>query len=209
MTIFIGDVHGKYKQLKRIVRKHENVIQVGDLGVGFINTMTGRMMTNPPHYLLKERGFRAIRGNHDNPSVFFKQSYAIKDGHTEITPKGTKVMFMGGALSIDKQWRTQNCDYWEDEELTQAELYEMISIYDNFKPDVMVTHDCPEFVAVHMKNGMKMDFPSITRQALDAMYDIHQPAIHLYGHWHESYHKTHRGTEFICLNELETMEINI
>lgn len=209
MVVFCGDVHGKYEQLKRLVKVHPNMIQLGDLGVGFIRTSNETPYPNPPHALLKETGFRAIRGNHDNPSVFKAQSYAIRDGHTELSPKGLKMMFMGGALSIDRHLRTERYDWWADEELNQSELYDMVDKYEEYKPDIMVTHDCPEMVASYMKNGMKMDFPSITRQALDSMFWIHKPKVHLFGHWHQSYDQVIDGTRFICLNELEIINLDI
>ena len=40
MTIFIGDVHGKYNRYRDIIRDCENTIQVGDMGIGFRHPIT-------------------------------------------------------------------------------------------------------------------------------------------------------------------------
>ena len=50
---------------------------------------------------------------------------------------------------------------------------------------------------------------SRTRQALDAMFDIHKPDLWLFGHWHDSQDRNVMGTRFICLNELEYKDIEI
>jgi hypothetical protein len=60
-------------------------------------------------------------------------------------------MYIGGALSIDKAHRTEGLNWWVDEELS---IQEMNSIFDKYikeKPDIMVTHDCPEEIAVMME----------------------------------------------------------
>jgi hypothetical protein len=73
----------------------------------------------------------------------------------------------------------------------------------------MVTHDCPESIARNLFLEMKISFPSITRQALDGMLNIHRPNIWIFGHYHQSIDTVINGTRFICLNELEYKDINI
>ena len=57
----------------------------------------------PPHLrtLMVEGGHRFIRGNHDNPDACRREGQWIKDGTVE-----DDVMFVGGALSVDRRWRT-------------------------------------------------------------------------------------------------------
>ena len=74
MTLFIGDVHGKFGPYKRICKEYRDTIQVGDMGVGFIDRYTNRSYSNPPHYAMKAGNHRFIRGNHDNPGVCRKHS---------------------------------------------------------------------------------------------------------------------------------------
>ena len=35
LTTFVGDVHGKYAPFKKLMEQFPNIIQVGDMGVGF------------------------------------------------------------------------------------------------------------------------------------------------------------------------------
>lgn len=206
MTIFIGDVHGKYRQYSRIMDKYKNTIQVGDMGVGFRRPTADpdevSWQPNPSHKKMAEGGHRFIRGNHDNPNVCRNHSQWIKDGHIEAD-----VMFIGGALSIDRAWRIEGYSYWLDEELSFMQLDALMTAYLEKKPKVMVTHECPEIIAARMMKKYKLELPSVTRQAFQRYWEMHQPEIWIYGHWHMSFDEVINGTRFVCLNELETKDI--
>jgi hypothetical protein len=205
MTLFIGDVHGHFGPYHRIVHDHPNSIQVGDMGVGFYSRATGRKYGNPTYDKMKEGGHRFIRGNHDNPEHCRKHPQCIPDGHVE-----GDVMFVGGGLSIDRVYRTEGYDFWSDEELSPSKLAEIIEDYKVLKPRVMVTHDCPNFVAQHMIHyKQKLDFPSITRDAFDAMASAHMPELWIFGHWHKHFDQVLEGCRFVCLDELEAREFDV
>jgi hypothetical protein len=210
MTVrFIGDVHGKFNAYKRIISQCSGSIQVGDMGVGFksLRGWDDHYLSNPPHYKMVAGNHRFIRGNHDNPGVCARHSQCIKDGTVE-----NDVMFIGGAISIDKEYRVEGISWWPDEELSIQQLDALIDVYQVAKPRIMVTHDCPESIANAMcciMNWKKFDFPSRTRQALQAMLELHKPEIWLFGHWHFSFDRVIDGVRFICLNELECKDIEI
>ncbi len=124
------------------------------------------------------------------------------------------MMFIGGGVSVDKAFRVEDYSWWPDEELSIAELNELTDKYIAVKPRIMVTHDCPEEVAVEMarianRSYNKLDWPSRTRQALQSMWSAHSPEIWLYGHWHTAFDHALRGTRFICLPELAHVDIDI
>lgn len=210
MTVFIGDVHGKYGPYKRIIKNCSNSIQVGDMGVGFLRKtgyMAGESFENPPHYRMQPGGHRFIRGNHDNPSTCRRHSQWIPDGTIE-----GDVMFVGGAVSVDKAWRTEGYDWWADEELSTPELYAIVDKYIEARPRVMVTHDCPEDFATTMcamSGRQKLDFPSRSRQAFQSMWSAHSPELWIFGHWHFSFDQVANGTRFVCLAELEAREFDV
>jgi Icc-related predicted phosphoesterase len=75
----------------------------------------------------------------------------------------------------------------------------------------MVTHECPESVAHQLfgvEGKLKFDFPSRTRQAFQSMFEMHQPEVWVFGHWHESRDVVISGTRFVCLAELEYKDID-
>ncbi len=210
MTVFIGDVHGKYTQYKRILDHCTGSIQVGDMGVGFRRWPHGDWQTNPPHEKMVEGKHRFIRGNHDNPNVCKGHSQWIPDGRIE-----NDTMFIGGGLSIDKAYRVEDYSWWPDEELEYLNLRALIEVYDVARPKVMVTHDCPESIALHIVQLLlipgttKVDFPSRTRIALQQMLEIAPPKLWVFGHWHFPLDQVINSTRFVCLAELQTIDIDV
>lgn len=209
MTLFIGDVHGKFRRYHQILVGHINTIQVGDMGVGFFHHTNAAPYENPSQHKMKLGGHRFIRGNHDNPRACLEHPQWIKDGTIE-----GDVMFIGGATSIDRAMRVINRSWWPDEELSPEALNLLVAVYRISKPRVMVTHECPNWVAEAMgyntfKYTFKYDDPSATRQAFQSMSEFHQPDIWIFGHWHRSFDKTLNGTRYICLAELETKEVEV
>lgn len=202
----IGDVHGKFRRYREIIRNVPFSIQVGDMGVGFRNRM-GEWTANPPYDAMSEGRNFFIRGNHDNPEVCRRQKHWIPDGSVV-----DGIYCLGGAVSIDRAWRTEGLDWWSDEELSYAALERMVDEYTAIKPDVVITHDCPASAAdgilAHF-NMRKIEDGSRTRVALQTMLDIHQPKEWYFGHWHQSVSFVRGRTAFRCLNELEFVDIDI
>lgn len=213
--LFIGDVHGKYKQYKRLMDKYENTIQVGDMGVGFKRRQydnhggyhLNMYYPNPPYDKMVSGNHRFIRGNHDNPEVCKQHTQWISDGHVE-----GDMMFVGGAVSVDKEFRTEGYDWWAEEELTIPELDDIVDKYCEVKPRIMVTHTAPDFLASDLAwaahRGYKLDFPSRHQQAFNVMFFHHKPELHIFGHWHVDFDHVVEGCRFVCLNELSTIEID-
>jgi predicted phosphodiesterase len=209
-TRFIGDVHGlKYELglvLGNIPDDVMSVIQVGDMGVGFGQ---GDYWHESLEDMMQAVNGRFIRGNHDNPAQCKEMRTWIQDGRIE-----NDVMFIGGAWSIDYQWRTMGVDLWEDEELSMHQFYGLISTYDYVRPRVMVTHDCPLSVSeeLFIKRGKSFSggqYRTRTGTALEEMFSIHKPKLWIFGHWHNNVDEVIDGTRFICLNELSYADIDL
>lgn len=216
---FIGDVHGHFDRYIDIIKDASGrpTIQVGDFGIGFQNSIEHILQEDFPageHYF--------IRGNHDDPDRCLNQyshfnpdnkgPVFIQDGHP-FHLNGTVFFPLGGALSIDKQWRTPGVTWWEGEELTVSRLDECIQVAEKLdRCDVVVTHDCPDFLVPYLKNnGQEKDrWPSRTRQALDSVFEFigKKPKVWVFGHWHKSLDITINDTRFICLNELEYIDLS-
>jgi len=208
---FIGDVHGKFNRYKKLVKEVPVSIQVGDMGVGFRydgGVFEGEFYDNPPHYAMVQGNHRFIRGNHDNPGVCRNHSQWIPDGTVE-----GDMMFIGGAVSIDRALRREGYSWWADEELSIEELNVLVDKYIEVRPRIMVTHECPEQVAgllsVHNHQKMYPEWSSRTRQALQAMWSAHSPELWIFGHWHNHFDQVLNGTRFICLAELETIDLDL
>lgn len=188
---FIGDVHGKVKRYKDKIKKRDFdiSIQIGDFG--FKNEH--EIMKS----IFKEKNY-VLFGNHDY--------YPALNNEYSVTPSGG--MFKGlffavrGAFSIDRVVRKENFDWFANEEITNAEAYEIIDRYIEAKPEIVVTHDCPRSI---QKEIWDIDNTSITANLLETMFQQHKPKLWIFGHHHESVTKEFEGTTFRCLAELESV----
>jgi len=199
----IGDVHGKYNEYLKIVRNKPYTIQIGDMGFDYEHMDS---VDSGNHII--------IGGNHDNYDEIKKLPHYIGDYGRMGFFTGTKNLFeffwTRGGLSIDKHLRIEGKSWWRDEEISLEDLnravenYSMVGIT---KPHTMITHVPPQSI-VPIITGSTRIYPSRTGQALDAMWYIHKPKLWIFGHIHTSFHMTIDGTEFIGLNELETLDLN-
>ncbi len=209
---FIGDIHGQYLPYIAIAEFALDSVQVGDFGVGFGTKgqaeFIDTIIIDP---IVKETfggRHRFIRGNHDSPEECKKSKHWIEDGTYE-----DGIFYMGGAASIDYMYRTEGVSWWRDEELSVDELTKMVDKWAELKPDVLVAHECSEeWAQTRMMPlvGSKLQFKSRTRDAISAMYAIHAPKIHIFGHWHYDLDivDPDTGTRMICIGINNYVDIN-
>lgn len=205
-TRIIGDIHGKWQEYALLTAGVERSVQVGDFGVGFAGPYWHER-ANDRH---ADGRHRFIRGNHDDPEKCKTEMVGyIPDGTVE-----KDVMFVGGAWSIDADARTEGVSWWRDEELSMEEFYRIIETYSVVRPRVMITHDCPTTVSKVMFHDKKLSlsgqhYQTRTGAALQAMFEIHQPELHIFGHWHHTKTEMIEGTKFMCLGELDFVDIDL
>jgi hypothetical protein len=196
MVSFIGDVHGKWEFYHDIISTRYNTYQVGDFGIGFRNNADFPEMCHE----MGRNHHRFIRGNHDNPDYCKRNPYCIGDGDLV-----DNIFFMGGAESIDRGLRTPGYDWWPDEEVKLTKFLDyVLPNYMLGGFNIVVTHDCPRSVA---KDLFDVDSNSTTRHMLQILFDVYQPDLWVFGHWHRSARKKINGTEFVCLAELEVLDL--
>ena len=215
----VGDIHGGFNEYSFYTlgvgrTRHmgdpvppEHSVQIGDFGIGFYTEYWHEAVRD---WMRKNPGHRFIRGNHDDPAMCKTMPGYIPDGTIE-----GDVMYIGGAWSIDRAMRTEGKDWWPDEELSMQELETLIDVYRATKPRIMFTHDCPEQISYDMfvSRGTvmagKKQFKTRTAQALQSMWEYHQPEFHFFGHWHETRELTLNGTRFVCLGEHDYVDIDL
>jgi len=211
LTRIIGDIHGKVYdyQMYSINDFKGPTIQVGDFGIGFSGPYWHEQVSdwqtrNPQH--------RFIRGNHDDPAKCKTMPGYINDGLIE-----NDVMFIGGAWSIDYARRREGYDWWRDEELSISQFNRLYDVYTTVQPRVMITHDAPTDVTYQMfvQTGLAIGGMSAkkiqtrTGQALQAMFEAHQPDEWYFGHWHHTMQMKFGRTIFHCLGELDFTDVEL
>jgi hypothetical protein len=192
----LGDIHGKsefYTNFyNRSVAEQTHFFQVGDAGVGFGLENHAALAESTDG---KVRGF--IRGNHDNPERCPDLATYIPCGTKQIID-GRKVMFVGGAWSIDFYRRTPHIDWWQDEENSYTALMGLLQDYRLFQPDIMVTHAVPLNVIPPM--FQIFDCKSRTETVFQHMLDLHRPEFWFFGHYHRSVSMKYHNTYFRCFD---------
>jgi len=197
--LLIGDVHGKVDQYFKLIENYNGKsVQVGDFG---FKKHHDKLIDN---LSINKDDHKILFGNHDYyPYVNAQHSigdYGMHEG----------MFCVRGAKSIDQHRRTEGLDWFPEEELTYRQFGEMIDMYEQLKPDIVVSHTCPTSVAQSLYgyyNTGKAADRSITSDSLDVMFEIHKPKIWVFGHHHKSKDITIMDTRFICLEELETVEL--
>lgn len=219
----IGDVHGYHEKLVNLCNEAEYSLCVGDIGFSY-------------NYLKVNLGLNSylLGGNHDNYTrktccngcdVCEKRGYTfplqtkhfLKDyGILEI-PEFKPIFYVRGAWSIDRDFRIAGVSWWEDEELTYQQCVHAIEKYEEIKPEFVVTHTCPRnvipYIPFNSEFGDKI-YQTRTEQMLENMYEIHQPKIWIFGHFHKTWNKefvhpsSSKITNFFCLGELDYLDFN-
>lgn len=212
-----GDWHGNVYAAEEsiLLAKREGcerIVQVGDYGVAFnidgdplgdkhcafsYRVSTLASMHGIPVYF--------IDGNHENFNLigrWLKERPKNRDGHIEVfldlfyIPRGSVwewggkwFVGMGGAVSIDREWRTLGLDYFEEEMITYADG---IRMYGNLRAkgvdqvDYFISHDASDSTPW----GFRLipdERSAANRRVIDNILEGIQPRFHFHGHMHKGY----------------------
>lgn len=210
-VLIIGDVHGKvgkyFDLLDDFVERHKHTdgelrsLQLGDFGFGEHYKRRARWFDRVSRYNIEDHVF--FGGNHDQYPIPEWTCHLEHFGEVPFIPDS---FFARGARSIDKESRTVGHDWWAEEELGWDQSRKALSEYIETRPTYMFSHDCPSLVAEKMFPE-KENYNTHTGNLLEEMFKEHKPKVWTFGHWHETKHMTIDGTEFTCLGELETFEM--
>jgi hypothetical protein len=196
MITLIGDLHGKYKRYHEIIRekdRHPYTVQLGDFGFDY----TTLDNVDPKNHVF-------IGGNHDNYDKATGVPHYLGDYGYTVNFNGIDFFYYRGAYSIDRIYRTIGIDWWEQEQLNIEGFMKARELYRQVKPDVVLTHDCPESLVPYLLSPDARIYQNNTSWALQELFNIHQPKFWRFGHYHRKWRKVINGTDFRCLDELET-----
>jgi DNA repair exonuclease SbcCD nuclease subunit len=223
-VLLLSDIHGRFGLVVRAVEgsdAHDTaIVQLGDFGVGFAPREEDQAALEGLSDYLGARGLHlyAMRGNHDDPSLFSEGS-PLNQAHVTLVPdytvlsiEGLSVLCVGGAVSIDRgARRAYGHGWWEGEPMRwDPGALGRASIAG---PLVVATHNCPTACPPFGPNRMVLSYaaadPTLIgdlaseRERLDALLRALpvRPRYWFYGH-HHSYARTEEGgTVFVGLPE--------
>ena len=166
--LLTGDTHGSFTRFKNYdkdIQEDENtaVIILGDAGLNFTLDEHDAQVKN---YLSKRFGFNiyCVRGNHearpqDVPDMKLVYDENVK-GEVYMQDKWPKIRYfkdwgiyhingldiavIGGAYSVDKQFRLEHGRGWfENEQLSIEEMIAATAELTGAEVDMVLTHTCP------------------------------------------------------------------
>jgi len=172
--------------------KYDCSIIIGDVGIGFPFGDWNLPVLHPNH--------KFIRGNHDNPEVCREHTNYLGDfGYL----KEQDIFFVSGGFSIDKQFRTENITWWPDEELSYKQGIDVLELYGEVKPRVVISHECPTAIKPYvLTNTYKFNIVSNTESLLQKMFSMHRPEYWIFGHHHKRLEMEIGTTKFIALKDI-------
>jgi len=194
--IFCSDLHGNFSYLRNVIDGFSDcrIIQLGDLGIGFAGYPWPESWSSH---------FSFIRGNHDSPEICRKHPNYLGDyGYIE----DAGLFYLSGASSIDREIRTAGVNWWDGEQLSFLELKDVIRLYAEKRPKILITHTAPQ--AFFKKLGVTRPLPDRTSDAIQVMLDAWRPAVYIFAHFHYSTSFVHKKMKVVALDTEQLYRLN-
>ena len=215
--MFVGDVHGHFSMLHRLIEiEHPDaVVVVGDFGYWYqagrlLHTVNGNF--DCPVYF--------VDGNHENHNALdclvdkYGNDNPIDVGcNVFYIPRGCifnlfgyNILGIGGGYSIDRNWRIIDVSWFEQEEVQQSDI-------DNLKDqpvDIVVSHTCPFTILDRMTKKIELRHPvniTYSERLLDFVLNKYNPSMWFFGHWHGVGHFRKNQTKFYLLDMMHRWEV--
>lgn len=198
-----GDLHGNWLYARQVFEKAKRndctrIIQVGDMGIWPGDQ--GEQYINQISKMAQKFNidFIFLPGNHEDYNQLdkFEKDFEYEIGELmEIKPRlfytgkynkielaDKQIGFVGGAVSIDRKWRTLNKSWWNQEQLSKTQAQAAMAMG---KVDYLFTHDCPQAHPFGQYFNMVVDLESsLHRQRISDVAKVLDPSVWFHGHMH-------------------------
>ncbi len=220
--IVVGDLHGCWGALNALISEKtpDFILACGDFGwwplldgkpeerTRVSSSVERISSTHWKLHGIKTHGTRVYwcDGNHEDHSVLpqdgcihevYKNVFFCSRGSSIMLPDGRKVVFAGGAHSIDKDQRIVGHDWFFEETIKYNDLDRILS---NERADIVVSHTCPASFLPYMVRGVFAKGVDPSCQALEAVLDHLHPDLWFFGHWHLHKEGYTKGCRWTCLD---------
>ena len=222
MDIFVlGDIHGEFQKLNTFINRKQPhlILQCGDFGYwpqfdgqyelgNHKRNLAGEIIKKRKWYQcsIKNKSTKIYfcDGNHEDHWSLAKiksaeicpNIYYMKRGSCLTLPDGRNVLFIGGAESIDKNSRTMGVDWFPEETIRQADIWNLPDV----KVDIVVSHTCPDEFKSDLKINNYGKFVDPSQKALSYVLKKYRPALWYFAHFHTYQKGVTRGIQWTALN---------
>jgi hypothetical protein len=216
-VIVASDVHGNWGRLNEMIARERPgiVLQCGDFGWWpHVHNLPFLSGDGTPWDQFGVRTGGAVvywaDGNHENhadlarriedhgrvPIEVMPRVFYMPRGSVLELPDGRRVLFVGGADSIDRHYRVPGLSWWPEELITQADLDALPDV----PVDIVISHTVPEYF---LRRAPFDAIPDPSRKALDLVFDRYRPRLWFAGHFHKYIHGLHEGCRWTILHTCE------
>lgn len=212
----IGDIHGQIDRVKCYLGTEDvPTILTGDVNLFGYDYWLKAIPQSSGEYVqvnyTPEYPVHFIDGNHDNFSKLDTNASEIVEVSSMLhyIPRGYvsgRVLFLGGADSIDRNVRTAGYDWYPEERITERQMNHILSLDPN-DIEVVISHEAP--LSIIEQKVFPEIFPS--QKAMDEILDVLKPELWIHSHYHLSYtlQDNVRGCNVIGLGVDEVMDLNL
>lgn len=221
--IITGDIHGDWGYLNTLINKKNPHILIvcGDFGYWphFHKSKNFHKIGAPwDQYGIKnpKTDIYWIDGNHENHEVISNiinengrdnpiKMDLFKNGNVYYMPRcttmdlnGYKCLFIGGALSIDKNSRTEGISWWRNELLSYTDYMNL----PDEKIDIVFSHTIPSDIQdkILVKYFSDDKFKDPSCEILSEVFHKYNPKRWYFGHFHQEYNFNFENCNFIGLS---------
>ncbi|MDT0168874.1 metallophosphoesterase [Pseudarthrobacter sp. BRE9] len=198
-----GDWHGNAGWALTAIRSAaragvRTAIHVGDFGLDWPGAKRGRYEGKLNKYLVElDMTLVVSGGNHDNWDTLEKlvvegDGLATIRSNIRVLPRGGRTLIdglviggLGGAFSVDFEYRVEGKDWWSNEEPTREEAEALVA---GGPVDVLITHDAPEGVPVEGDIQLRAALTAKANRTRGLLKEVVDALAvpHLFcGHWHQ------------------------
>lgn len=202
----VGDVHGSSYYAVHAVRMlkdqgADRIIFLGDFGYDFAPRFVESLAA-----VSNDTGLQIewLPGNHENFDYLEKIDYDLGPNFTCYRTGDTfsidyyKFLVIGGAVSVDRQWRVKGKSWWPQESLTDEDIRKAC---DAGEAHFILSHDAPWLPP--MLSDDTAPFPKIDlaiselhRHKYRMILNSAKPTDIWHGHYHVSYDETYEVDGF-------------
>jgi hypothetical protein len=212
MITIIGDVHGKFGEYYKIASNHEYTVQLGDFGFSSAWNLLGYSDLSPDNH-------KVLGGNHEDYDCCIHSTHYLGDFGPRTLNEIPYFVVRGG-LSIDRVYRVGEelsggpKTWWSQEELNFIEMGNAMDSYRQAKPDIVISHAGPAFLIDRLIKGdltnykFHKEFRENTSLLFNRLFSIYRPKVWVFGHYHINFDEVIDGTRFVCLAELQTVQLS-
>ena len=209
--MFVGDVHGDWTSLNYFIQEHDPDILfiAGDVAYFWkhdFHDSEGKIKPGRTKIYW-------VAGNHENHSILKSSGkfpygkihkletniYFCAFGSTLKLPDGRTILFVGGADSIDKQYRIIGKDWWRNETI-QNDEFDALPDPKKVKIDIVLSHTNPTSFELHLSGYRTEKYYDPSCKALQQILERYEPSLWFFGHYHHFQRGKMYGCEWFALN---------